>query len=47
LAATDREIEATFRAEGSRVLATLIRYVRDFTLAEDTLQDAFVAAMET
>jgi RNA polymerase sigma-70 factor (ECF subfamily) len=42
-----QRIGETFRAESSLVLATLIRQVGDFTLAEDALQDAFVAAMET
>jgi RNA polymerase sigma-70 factor (ECF subfamily) len=34
-----------FREERSRVLATLIRQVGDFQLAEDAVQDAFVAAV--
>lgn len=34
------------RREYGRILASLIRVVRDFTLAEDALQDAFVAAHE-
>lgn len=33
-----------YRREYGRILASLIRVVRDFTLAEDTLQDAFAAA---
>jgi len=32
------------RREYGRILASLIRVVRDFTLAEDALQDAFAAA---
>ena len=39
-------IEATFRAEQSRVLAALISRLGDFTLAEDALQDALVNALE-
>ncbi len=37
-------VERVFRDEGGRVLATLIRLVGDFELAEDAMQDAFVAA---
>jgi RNA polymerase sigma-70 factor (ECF subfamily) len=37
--------EAAFRREGPAVLATLIRHVGDFQLAEDALQDAFAAAI--
>ena len=33
------EIEQIFRDEAGRVLATLIRLVGDFDLAEDALQD--------
>jgi len=39
-------VEATWRAESRRVLATLIRLLGDFDLAEDALQDAFAAAAE-
>ena len=39
-------IEAIFRAESRRVLATLIRLLGDFDLAEEALQDAFAAAVE-
>ncbi|MEP6690830.1 MAG: RNA polymerase sigma factor [Gemmatimonadaceae bacterium] len=35
-----------FRDESRRVLATLIRLLGDFDLAEEALQDAFVAALE-
>jgi RNA polymerase sigma-70 factor, ECF subfamily len=34
------------RREYGRILATLIRVVRDITLAEDSLQEAFAAALE-
>jgi RNA polymerase sigma-70 factor (ECF subfamily) len=44
-AASPSEIEALFRAESRRVLATLIRLLRDFDLAEEALQDAFLAAL--
>ena len=40
------EIEQLFRSEGGRVLATLIRLVGDFELAEEVLQEAFAAALE-
>src|SRR3978361_672735 len=40
------EIERIFRDEAGRALATLIRLVGDFDLAEDALQDAFAAALE-
>jgi RNA polymerase sigma-70 factor, ECF subfamily len=39
-------IDGLYRAESRRVLATLIRLLRDFDLAEEALQDAFTAAME-
>lgn len=38
-------IEQTFRQESGRVLASLISRLRDFTLAEDALQDALIAAL--
>ena len=37
--------EAVFRRERAAVLATLIRHVGDFQLAEDAVQDAFAAAV--
>ena len=37
--------EAAFRDERAAVLATLIRQVGDFQLAEDAVQDAFAAAI--
>jgi RNA polymerase sigma-70 factor (ECF subfamily) len=42
----EREIEAVWRAESGRVLATLIRLLRDFDRAEEALHDAFLAAHE-
>jgi RNA polymerase sigma-70 factor (ECF subfamily) len=39
-------VEAIYRAESRRILATLIRLVGDFELAEDALHDAFRAALE-
>ncbi|MGH6680295.1 MAG: RNA polymerase sigma factor, partial [Bradyrhizobium sp.] len=43
---TPAEIETTFRNESGRALATLIRLVGDFDLAEDVLQDAFAVALQ-
>jgi RNA polymerase sigma-70 factor (ECF subfamily) len=43
--ARDR-IDAIYRSESRRVLATLIRLLGDFDLAEEALQDAFTAAVE-
>ena len=39
-------IEATYRNESRRILATLIRLLGDFELAEEALHDAFAAAVE-
>ncbi len=39
------EINAIYRQESRRVLATLIRLLRDFDLAEEALHDAFIAAL--
>jgi len=38
--------EAVYRTESRRILATLIRLLGDFELAEDALHDAFAAALE-
>ncbi len=43
---TSAEIEKLFRDEAGRALATLIRLVGDFDLAEDSLQEAFAVALE-
>jgi RNA polymerase sigma-70 factor, ECF subfamily len=40
------EIDRIFRDEAGRALATLIRLVGDFDLAEDALQEAFAVALE-
>jgi RNA polymerase sigma-70 factor, ECF subfamily len=40
-------LERIVRAESGAVLATLIRVLGDFQLAEDVLQDALTAALET
>ncbi|MBP1771067.1 MAG: putative polymerase, sigma-24 subunit, subfamily [Holophagaceae bacterium] len=39
-------LDALFRTESRRILATLIRLLGDFDLAEDGLNDAFAAALE-
>lgn len=39
-------VDAIYRAESRRVLATLIRLLGDFELAEEALHDAFMAALE-
>jgi RNA polymerase sigma-70 factor (ECF subfamily) len=39
-------VEAIYRSESRRVLATLIRLLGDFDLAEEALHDAVVAALE-
>ena len=41
-----RDLDAIYRVESRRVLATLIRLIGDFDLAEEALHEAFVAAME-
>jgi RNA polymerase sigma-70 factor, ECF subfamily len=40
------KVDAVYRSESRRILATLIRLLGDFELAEDALQDAFSAALE-
>src|SRR6185503_10897236 len=40
------QVEALYRTESRRVLATLIRLLDDFDLAEEALHDAFAAAVE-
>jgi len=46
--ATDiqRTVEAIFRIESARLIATMIRVVRDVGLAEELVQDAHLAAIE-
>jgi RNA polymerase sigma-70 factor (ECF subfamily) len=48
IAAHVREtVDAMYRSDSRRVLATLIRLLGDFDLAEEALHDAFAAAIET
>ncbi|MEX1994371.1 MAG: RNA polymerase sigma factor [Steroidobacteraceae bacterium] len=39
------EVDAVYRAESRRVLATLIRLLRDFDVAEEAVSEAFTAAL--
>src|SRR5438045_3815372 len=39
-------VDSVYRTEGRRVLATLIRLLGDFDVAEEALHDAFAAALE-
>jgi len=39
-------VDAVYRTESRRVLATLVRLLGDFDLAEEALHDAFTAALE-
>src|SRR5678809_1076324 len=39
-------VDGIYRTESRRVLATLIRLLGDFELAEEALHDAFTAAVE-
>ncbi|HEX4599150.1 MAG TPA: RNA polymerase sigma factor [Burkholderiaceae bacterium] len=41
-----RVVEGVYRSESRRVLATLIRLLGDFDIAEEALHDAFIAAVE-
>ena len=42
---TDQVVEEVYRTEWGRILATLIRLMHDFELAEDAAQEAFAAAL--
>src|SRR5262249_19941194 len=41
------QIDAVYRAQSRRILATLIRVVGDCEVAEEALHDAFASAMES
>jgi RNA polymerase sigma-70 factor (ECF subfamily) len=45
-AATQEVVDRLFREEQGRAVATLIRVLGDFDLAEEAVQDAFIAALE-
>jgi len=40
------KVEAVYRSESRHVLATLIRLLGDFDVAEEALHDAFASALE-
>jgi len=42
----NENVDAVYRSESRRVLATLIRLLGDVDLAEEALHDAFTAALE-
>ncbi|MFN8233540.1 MAG: RNA polymerase sigma factor [Actinomycetota bacterium] len=44
--AADEIVDRAFRRESGRAVATLIRVLGDFELAEDAVQDAFVIALD-
>ena len=39
-------VEAVYRADWGRIVATLIRLVGDFDIAEESAQDAFAVAVD-
>src|SRR5215467_3954373 len=42
-----RTIETLYRSESGRVLATLVRILGDLDLAEESMHEAFAAALES
>src|SRR6266702_2674776 len=42
-----RTIEPLYRSESGRVLATLVRLLGDLNLAEESMHEAFAAALES
>ena len=44
--APDAEVDRLFRRESGRAVATLIRVLGDFDLAEEAVQEAWVVALE-
>ena len=42
----ERSIDAVFREESGRILATLIRIAGSFDLAEEAMQEAFTVALD-
>ena len=40
-------VDRLFREESGRAVATLIRVTGDFDLAEESVQEAFIVALET
>ena len=43
---TQRAVEDAFRDESGRIVATLIRILGDFDLAEEAMQEAFITALD-
>ena len=43
----NRSIEALYRAESGRILATLVRLLGDLDIAEEAMHEAFAAALDT
>jgi len=41
-----RSLDILYRADSGRILATLIRLLGDFNLAEDAMHEAFAAALD-
>jgi RNA polymerase sigma-70 factor (ECF subfamily) len=46
LAGANAAVEAVYRSDWGRIVASLIRVVRDFDVAEDAAQEAFAAAVD-
>src|ERR1700749_2206186 len=44
---TRKTIETLYRSESGRVLATLVRLLGDLDLAEESMHEAFAAALES
>src|ERR1700685_1207806 len=42
-----RTVEALYRSESGRILATLVRLLGDLDLAEEAMHEAFAAALES
>src|SRR5271156_6552193 len=43
----NEQIEALYRSDSRRILATLIRLLGDFDMAEEAMHDAFTAALHS
>ncbi len=42
----EKQIQAIWKIDSAKIIATIYRFVRDFSLAEDFAQEAFLAALE-
>ena len=47
LKSSSRTIEALYRSESGRILATLVRLLGDFDVAEEAMHEAFAVALDT